>query len=64
MTALSRLDKLEDKLKPEDKKTYWIMWQGCEWKVCDGISRNTGETITEFKRRVLKNTEKRYLWVK
>jgi len=64
MSALSRLDKLEAKLKPEAKKTYWIMWQNCEWKECEGIYRNAGESISEFKKRVLKTKNKQYLWVK
>lgn len=64
MTVLSRLEKLEQKLLPKTKKIYWVMWQGCEWKECDGIYRNTGESITEFKARVLRSTQKQYLWVK
>ena len=64
MTALSRLAKLEEKLKPDAKKIYWVMWKGCKWKVCDGIYRNTSESISDFKKRVLKATNKKYLWVK
>lgn len=64
MTVLSRLAKLEDKLKPEDKKTYWIMWQGCEWMECEGLYRNKDESITDFKARVIKTTNKKCLWVK
>jgi hypothetical protein len=49
---------------PEVKKTYWIMWQNCEWKECEGIYRNENETITDFKKRVMKVKDKQYLWVK
>jgi hypothetical protein len=64
MTAHSRLEKLEAKLKPEAKKIYWIMWQNCEWKECEGIYRNKSETIEDFKNRVIKSIDKKYLWVK
>ena len=64
MTTLSRLEKLEEKFMPEVKKTYWIMWQNCEWKECEGIYRNENETITDFKKRVMKVKDKQYLWVK
>ncbi len=64
MTTISRLEKLEEKLKPDAKKIYWVMWEGCKWKVCDGIYRNTSEPIGEFKKRVLKATNKKCLWVK
>lgn len=63
MTTLSRLERLEEKLKPKTKKTYWIMWQGCEWKVCNGIYRAKDESIEAFKARILKTTNKQILWV-
>jgi hypothetical protein len=52
MSVLSRLDKLEEKLKPEKKKIYFIGWAGCEYKQSNGLTREIGETKQEFFKRV------------
>lgn len=62
MTALSRLEKLEEKLKPEKKKVYFMGWAGCEYKQSNGLTRLEGESKKDFCNRVYKATKKQFLW--
>jgi len=62
MTALSRLEKLEEKLKPEKKKVYFMGWAGCTWSESEGLTRQEGESIDAFCNRVYQTTNKQYLW--
>ena len=62
MSVLSRLEKLEEKLKPEKKKVYFMGWAGCEYKQSNGLTRLEGESKKDFCNRVYKTTKKQYLW--
>jgi len=62
MTALSRLAKLEEKLKPEKKKVYFMGWVGCEYKQSNGLTRMEGESKKDFCNRVYQTTKKQFLW--
>lgn len=64
MNTLSRLQRLQESLNTDVEKHYWLMWQNCEWKECEGIYRAANESIADFKKRVIKVTNKKYLWVK
>lgn len=64
MSLLSRIEKLEAKLRPQKPEIYWLMWLECEWREAEGIIRNKSESIEEFKKRVLQNTDKQFIWVK
>lgn len=62
MTALSRLEKLEEKLKPKPKKIYSVGWANCQWNSSNGLTRMAGESKKEFCVRVYKATGKQILW--
>ena len=62
MTALSRLEKLEEKLKPEKKKVYFMGWAGCEYKQSNGLTMMEGESKKDFCNRVYQTTKKQFLW--
>jgi hypothetical protein len=62
MTVLSRLEKLEEKLKPEKKKVYFMGWASCEYKQSNGLTRMEGESKKDFCNRVYQTTKKQFLW--
>lgn len=62
MTALSRLEKLEEKLKSEKKKVYFMGWSDCEYKQSNGLNRMEGESKKDFCNRVYQTTKKQFLW--
>lgn len=64
MTLLSRIEKLEAKFKPQKPEIYWLMWLECEWREAEGVIRNEGESIDDFKKRVLTTTDKEFIWVR
>lgn len=59
MTALSRLEKLEEKLIPKVKKTYFIGWGNCEWKKCEDLIRGEDESKEQFFNRVKRRYPKK-----
>lgn len=64
MRIVSRIKKIEAKLRTSKLKIYWLMWLDCQWQESEGLIRNKGESIEDFKRRVLASTHKSYIWVK
>jgi hypothetical protein len=63
MTALSRLEKLEEKLLPKVKQVHFVGWADCEWKACDGLVRQTNESKEQFFKRVrLNNPDRLIFW--
>jgi hypothetical protein len=61
MTALSRLEKLEEKLKPEKKKVYFMGWAGCQFKHSNGLTRWDGESKEQYFKRVTENDPNRMI---
>lgn len=59
-----RLVELEEKLRPQKPKIYWLVWLECEWRKAEGIIRNKNDSIEDFKKRVLLTTDKQFIWVK
>ena len=64
MSLASRIGKLEQKLTPKKPKIYWLMWRDCQWRASEGLIRHENESIEEFQERVLKSTDKQFIWVK
>lgn len=64
MSLISRIEKLEAKLKPQKPEIYWLMWLECEWREAEGVIRNKHESIEDFQKRVLLTTDKQFIWVK
>jgi len=64
MSLVSRLRKLETRLLPPRLETYWLMWRDCQWNECEGLVRKPNESISDFKKRVLKSSKKQFLWVR
>jgi hypothetical protein len=63
MTALSRLEKLEEKLLPKVKQVHFVGWADCQWKTCDGLVRQTNESKEQFFKRVrLNNPDRLIFW--
>jgi imidazoleglycerol phosphate synthase glutamine amidotransferase subunit HisH len=62
MTLKSRLQKLTNKLKPEEVKIYYMGWQDCAWSESEGLFRQVGESKEDFFSRVYKTTKKQFLW--
>ena len=62
MTLKSRLQKLTNKLKPEEVKIYYMGWQDCTWSESEGLFRQVGESKEDFFSRVYKTTKKQFLW--
>jgi hypothetical protein len=63
MTALSRLEKLEQKLLPKVKQVHFVGWADCEWKECDGLVRHANESKEQFFKRVrLNNPDRLIFW--
>jgi hypothetical protein len=62
MTLLSRIDKLEVKLKPKVEKIYFIGWKDCEWRKSEGLVRGPKESKDDFLKRVRKTTDKTWIW--
>ncbi len=63
MTALSRLEKLEQKLLRKVKEVHFVGWAGCEWNECDGLVRQTNESKKQFFKRVrLNNPDRLIFW--
>jgi hypothetical protein len=63
MSLVSRIQKLEAAIKPAEDKVTFIGWAECEWRECEGLTRGENESIDEFKRRVMKVTDKKFIWV-
>jgi hypothetical protein len=64
MSLASRIEKLEEKLIPQEPGCYWLMWRGCTWIEAEGVIRNENESIESFKTRVLLTTNKKFIWVR
>jgi hypothetical protein len=64
MSLLKRIEKLEQKLTPKRLEVYWLMWRDCQWRESEGLIRYENESIEEFQERVLKTTDKQFIWVK
>lgn len=62
MTLLSRIEKLEVKLKPKEEKIYFIGWKDCEWRKSEGLVRGPKESKDDFLKRVRKTTDKTFIW--
>ena len=62
MTLLSRIEKLEVKLKPKEEKIYFIGFANCKWRKSEGLVRGTKESKDDFCNRVYQTTKKQYLW--
>ena len=62
MTLKSRLQKLTDKLKPEEVKIYYMGWADCTWSESEGLVRQADESKDDFCNRVYQATKKQYLW--
>ena len=64
MSLLKRIEKLEKKLIPKRPEIYWLMWRDCQWRESEGLIRCEDELIEDFQERVLKSTDKQFIWVK
>jgi len=62
MTLKSRLQKLSNRLKPEEVKIYYMGWADCTWSKSEGLFRQQGESKEDFCNRVHQTTEKQFLW--
>ncbi len=62
MTLKSRLEKLTNKLKPEEVKIYYMGWADCTWTESEGLIRQEGESKDDFCNRVYQTTKKKFLW--
>ncbi len=63
MTAISRLEKLEEKLLPKAKQVHFVGWADCQWNECDGLVRHPDETKEQFFKRVrLNNPQRNIFW--
>jgi len=62
MTLLSRIEKLEVKLKPIEEKIYFIGFANCEWRKSEGLVRGPKESKDDFLKRVRKTTDKTIIW--
>jgi hypothetical protein len=61
MTLKSRLEKLANKLKPEEVKIYYTGWADCTWSESEGLFREEGESKENFCNRVYHATKKQFL---
>jgi imidazoleglycerol phosphate synthase glutamine amidotransferase subunit HisH len=61
MTLKSSLQKLTDKLKPEEVKIYCMGWADCTWRESEGLLRQAGESKEFFCNRVYQATKKQFL---
>jgi hypothetical protein len=63
MTALTRIEKLEQKLLQRVKKVHFVGWADCAWKECDGLVRQPNESQENFFKRLrLNNPDKMIFW--
>jgi imidazoleglycerol phosphate synthase glutamine amidotransferase subunit HisH len=62
MTLKSRLQKLTDKLQPEEVKIYYMGWADCTWSESEGLFREADESKEDFCNRVYQATKKQFLW--
>ena len=63
MIALSRLEKLEQKLLPKMQQVHFFGWADCEWNECDGLVRQPNESKEQFCKRIrLNNPDKLIFW--
>ena len=62
MTAISRLEKLEQKLLPKVKEVHFVGWSDCAWNECDGLARQSNETKEQFFKRVRQNNPNRLIF--
>jgi hypothetical protein len=62
MTLKSRLQKLTDKLQPEEVKIYYMGWADCTWSESEGLFRQADESKEDFCNRVYRTTKKQFLW--
>ena len=62
MTLKSRLQKLTNKLQPEEVKIYYMGWADCTWSESEGLFRQSEESKEDFCFRVQQATKKRFLW--
>ena len=58
----NRLQKLANKLKPEEDKIYYMGWKDCTWSESEGLFRQDGESKEDFCNMVYHNTKKQFLW--
>ena len=62
MTLKSRLQKLTNKLKPEEVEVHYFGWKDCTWSQSEGLFRQEGESKEDFCSRVYQATKKKFLW--
>ena len=62
MTLKNRLQKLTNKLKPDEVKIYYMGWADCTWNESEGLKRQEGESKEDFCSRVYQTTKKQFLW--
>jgi hypothetical protein len=62
MTALSRLEKLEQKLLPKVKEVHFVGWADCAWNECEGLIRQPNESKELFFKRIRQNNPDRLMF--
>jgi len=62
MSLATRIEKLEEKLRPKGDKVYFIGWANCTWSKSEGLIRQANELKEDFCNRVYQTTKKQYLW--
>jgi imidazoleglycerol phosphate synthase glutamine amidotransferase subunit HisH len=62
MTLISRLQKLTNRLQPEEVKIYYIGWKDCTWSESEGLYRRADESKEDFCYRVHQTTKKEFIW--
>jgi hypothetical protein len=62
MTLKSRLQRLTNKLQPEEVKIYYMGWADCTWSESEGLYRQANESKEGFCSRVHQTTKKQFLW--
>ena len=62
MTFKTRLQKLTNKLKPEEVEVHYFGWADCSWSESEGLFRGEGESQEDFCSRVYRTTNKQFLW--
>ena len=62
MSLATRIEKLEEKLRPKGNKVYFIGWTNCTWSESEGLFRQESESKENFRNRVYQTTKKQFIW--
>ena len=62
MSLATRIEKLEEKLRPKGDKVYFIGWTNCIWSESEGLFRQESESKEDFRNRVYQTTIKQFIW--